>query len=116
MSATTPTRSTSGATKPAVQRSPLEDLINTMQATSDFNAALLRPRAMTSRSEASHPRLRSEEHTSELQSLMRNSYAVFCLKKKHINNHQHEYHMMHKQHHHILIKNTQQHTKKISNK
>src|SRR3546814_1011318 len=27
-----------------------------------------------------HPR--SEEHTSELQSLMRNSYAVFCLKKK----------------------------------
>src|SRR3546814_10733434 len=30
-------------------------------------------------------RLRSEEHTSELQSLMRISYAVFCLKKK---NHQ----------------------------
>src|SRR3546814_5397074 len=29
--------------------------------------------------------LRSEEHTSELQSLMRISYAVFCLKKK--NNH-----------------------------
>src|SRR3546814_7182591 len=28
------------------------------------------------------PRLRSEEHTSELQSLMRHSYAVFCLKKK----------------------------------
>src|SRR3546814_9811343 len=26
--------------------------------------------------------VRSEEHTSELQSLMRNSYAVFCLKKK----------------------------------
>src|SRR3546814_4536084 len=26
--------------------------------------------------------LRSEEHTSELQSLMRNSYAAFCLKKK----------------------------------
>src|SRR3546814_5490166 len=25
---------------------------------------------------------RSEEHTSELQSLMRNSYAVFCLQKK----------------------------------
>src|SRR3546814_10155497 len=31
--------------------------------------------------------LRSEEHTSELQSLMRISYAVFCLKKKqHYNN------------------------------
>src|SRR3546814_4886607 len=28
------------------------------------------------------PRKRSEEHTSELQSLMRISYAVFCLKKK----------------------------------
>src|SRR3546814_4869850 len=32
--------------------------------------------------EASHHMLRSEEHTSELQSLMRISYAVFCLKKK----------------------------------
>src|SRR3546814_8497216 len=30
----------------------------------------------------SAPTLRSEEHTSELQSLMRSSYAVFCLKKK----------------------------------
>src|SRR3546814_10484538 len=30
-------------------------------------------------------RRRSEEHTSELQSLMRNSYAVFCLKKKNHN-------------------------------
>src|SRR3546814_6805099 len=30
--------------------------------------------------------IRSEEHTSELQSLMRISYAVFCLKKKKHNN------------------------------
>src|SRR3546814_3638674 len=30
----------------------------------------------------SYHRLRSEEHTSELQSLMRISFAVFCLKKK----------------------------------
>src|SRR3546814_4826372 len=30
---------------------------------------------------------RSEEHTSELQSLMRISYAVFCLKKKHNTRH-----------------------------
>src|SRR3546814_1635953 len=30
---------------------------------------------------------RSEEHTSELQSLMRNSYAVFCLKKKTLHKH-----------------------------
>src|SRR3546814_6667636 len=29
-----------------------------------------------------HVAIRSEEHTSELQSLMRISYAVFCLKKK----------------------------------
>src|SRR3546814_9761524 len=35
-----------------------------------------RPRADT------HRQHRSEEHTSELQSLMRISYAVFCLKKK----------------------------------
>src|SRR3546814_2698141 len=33
---------------------------------------------------------RSEEHTSELQSLMRISYAVFCLKKKQNNIHYHQ--------------------------
>src|SRR3546814_2591649 len=33
------------------------------------------------------PTDRSEEHTSELQSLMRISYAVFCLKKKKTNHH-----------------------------
>src|SRR3546814_4752446 len=32
-----------------------------------------------------HPPPRSEEHTSELQSLMRISYAVFCLKKRKTN-------------------------------
>src|SRR3546814_7053578 len=40
-------------------------------------------KAGTDRSPRSPPALkRSEEHTSELQSLMRISYAVFCLKKK----------------------------------
>src|SRR3546814_3099182 len=34
------------------------------------------------RSSPRRPPPRSEEHTSELQSLMRSSYAVFCLKKK----------------------------------
>src|SRR3546814_6909235 len=34
---------------------------------------------------------RSEEHTSELQSLMRSSYAVFCLKKKKKNQNKHEH-------------------------
>src|SRR3546814_1136057 len=42
---------------------------------------------------------RSEEHTSELQSLMRISYAVFCLKKKtgpstRVNNRQHTSHLV----------------------
>src|SRR3546814_5050490 len=36
------------------------------------------------RFEPDEHRHRSEEHTSELQSLMRSSYAVFCLKKKKI--------------------------------
>src|SRR3546814_1624129 len=35
--------------------------------------------------------LRSEEHTSELQSLMRISYAVFCLKKKKQHKHPHRH-------------------------
>src|SRR3546814_4484077 len=38
------------------------------------------------------PVLRSEEHTSELQSLMRISYAVFCLKKKKNTNMQYHIH------------------------
>src|SRR3546814_7170148 len=44
--------------------------------------------AQAARSRGVEPRAlaRSEEHTSELQSLMRISYAVFCLKKKHDNN------------------------------
>src|SRR3546814_7025222 len=50
-------------------------------------AALRMPpsrRAMSSRVASSRRApMRSEEHTSELQSLMRNSYAVFCLKKQH---------------------------------
>src|SRR3546814_10021225 len=37
------------------------------------------------RSSSATTRRRSEEHTSELQSLMRISYAVFCLKKKNKN-------------------------------
>src|SRR3546814_10729845 len=38
----------------------------------------------SSRTASSGRRARSEEHTSELQSLMRISYAVFCLKKQKI--------------------------------
>src|SRR3546814_2638904 len=45
------------------------------------------------RSGLRHDEIRSEEHTSELQSLMRISYAVFCLKKKNttINTSSHEF-------------------------
>src|SRR3546814_10620851 len=39
-------------------------------------------RRPVARSDFTLRRRRSEEHTSELQSLMRNSYAVFCLQKK----------------------------------
>src|SRR3546814_5404378 len=39
-------------------------------------------RGTSQRRNRSERKARSEEHTSELQSLMRNSYAVFCLKKK----------------------------------
>src|SRR3546814_978719 len=49
----------------------------TIKAIGDERHAVLRTRRPCRRD-----RVRSEEHTSELQSLMRNSYAVFCLQKK----------------------------------
>src|SRR3546814_5126504 len=51
-----------------------------LQCTADFEAAKAADRC---RARWSAVRIRSEEHTSELKSLMRNSYAVFCLKNKH---------------------------------
>src|SRR3546814_10552551 len=45
---------------------------------------------MHRQNQSPHRATRSEEHTSELQSLMHISYAVFCLKKK--NNTQHTHH------------------------
>src|SRR3546814_1784812 len=47
----------------------------------DVEAFMRQPWTMTS-TDGGLPHFRSEEHTSELQSLMRISYAVFCLKKK----------------------------------
>src|SRR3546814_4251655 len=44
---------------------------------------LLRTADILASALAAGNRVRSEEHTSELQSLMRISYAVFCLQKKH---------------------------------
>src|SRR3546814_7419955 len=63
----------------AVERSPAaaaigyEVVINSDEEVSSLGSAPLI---------AAAARGRSEEHTSELQSLMRTSYAVFCLKKK----------------------------------
>src|SRR3546814_15518563 len=57
-------------------RAPVRDLARRSKTVARRSAAARRAR---------NPRqFRSEEHTSELQSLMRISYAVFCLKKKKI--------------------------------
>src|SRR3546814_6232688 len=54
-----------------------------IRATVGFQAAFSISHTHASRREySSRANMRSEEHTSELQSLMRISYAVFCLKKK----------------------------------
>src|SRR3546814_6011420 len=53
---------------------------------------------------------RSEEHTSELQSLMRISYAVFCLKKKKKNNTTHKLQTQSSHNSTINIQNQQKHT------
>src|SRR3546814_6306957 len=54
----------------------------------DAEGRLILGDALTKAGEFDPELIRSEEHTSELQSLMRISYAVFCLKKKkiHTNN------------------------------
>src|SRR3546814_5066844 len=48
----------------------------------DSAITLVTPLRIAAFTTFSAPSMRSEEHTSELQSLMRISYAVFCLKKK----------------------------------
>src|SRR3546814_6658670 len=66
-------------------RSGLSPLVRGRSRPRNSRAAILRPdgrhRRVAARSGWRCAR-RSEEHTSELQSLMRISYAVFCLKKK----------------------------------
>src|SRR3546814_8184629 len=46
------------------------------------NLGIILARGLHIGADTAEPEQRSEEHTSELQSLMRISYAVFCLKKK----------------------------------
>src|SRR3546814_8387074 len=53
--------------------------------TRKIGALLLHPWQLSATLRLARQSDRSEEHTSELQSLMRNSYAVFCLKKKKTN-------------------------------
>src|SRR3546814_3425480 len=58
---------------PMVEFNPLEGLHTNVLGTRNVADACRRAEVAA---------MRSEEHMSELQSLMRNSYAVFCLKKK----------------------------------
>src|SRR3546814_6510542 len=63
--------------------------IDTRKAPTAVNTlATQRPHARFEQNVIATVPMRSEEHTSELQSLMRISYAVFCLKKKKKNNKQ----------------------------
>src|SRR3546814_7286294 len=66
-------------------RAPLED--DKAGAKSASYRAFLdgRPNGQIHNYKTGQTHMRSEEHTSELQSLMRNSYAVFCLKQKNKN-------------------------------
>src|SRR3546814_6912988 len=70
-----------GPASEALRAAPVRDL-----AAQPPDAAVQRARTERHRHAAApladHRQRRSEEHTSELQSLMRISYAVFCLKKK----------------------------------
>src|SRR3546814_6048037 len=64
-------------------RSPNSEIQTQHCSRCNFAKTLLIQMRWTRNSRVSKPRKnRSEEHTSELQSLMRISYAVFCLKKK----------------------------------
>src|SRR3546814_5675876 len=60
------------------QRAGTSMLIQAFNAASAGSGPVL---AVAAEKRRALPASRSEEHTSELQSLMRNSYAVFCLKK-----------------------------------
>src|SRR3546814_1714357 len=70
-------------------RSPRLSRVTALRSTHNAHQLICDTRTVTSERKAgsiaddrSFRRERSEEHTSELQSLMRISYAVFCLKKK----------------------------------
>src|SRR3546814_9700890 len=67
------------------QPAPVDDAVEpseTIEAAPDAAWREVAPENLLLMDLADGGRVRSEEHTSELQSLMRISYAVFCLKKK----------------------------------
>src|SRR3546814_6018877 len=75
---------------PDFSRSSTDTETTLMLSSANLSAALAKAASWSLQNGHQEPRWnritpnppRSEEHTSELQSLMRNSYAVFCLKKK----------------------------------
>src|SRR3546814_3782974 len=70
--------------QPALGRSARGALVNLLHARILLvhRAQIVDRRAQVNVRRQARVEKRSEEHTSELQSLMRNSYAVFCLNKK----------------------------------
>src|SRR3546814_3062511 len=76
------TSAAQGRTGPRSFRRPLLGWITSTCI--DDNDRIRFPSSPPSQSSGAEKKERSEEHTSELQSLMRISYAVFCLKKKNV--------------------------------
>src|SRR3546814_2330201 len=75
--------------QPGIRRQPLDQRVAEQCAGRPHPARALVRKQRDARF-GEHLRSRSEEHTSELQSLMRISYAVFCLKKKNKKNRKQE--------------------------
>src|SRR3546814_2439724 len=65
----------------AAHREDIDAILEQEAAVEELRLAR-QPVARPQRARGAVAEVRSEEHTSELQSLMRNSYADFCLKKK----------------------------------
>src|SRR3546814_3253936 len=72
----------SGSFPESVMLRHLKRLAHRQAERTQFGQRVLGIAMMHERPTGFFPEMRSEEHTSELQSLMRISYAVFCLKKK----------------------------------
>src|SRR3546814_10189214 len=72
----------SGRIARAFQGHPLTPVLALAGLLLGLAAVLVTPREEEPQIDVTMANVRSEEHTSELQSLMRISYAVFCLKKK----------------------------------